>query len=170
MIIDSFKVASLLCDTSSDILHSILQQLTPCYRRSCEWGSTPLWLLLGDLGGTDRVIIRKEAKQSSNKRQREEGERKMKVHRDRRKKRIIMSEGTHPSQWLCTTRSISSGRQRWEQAASAGTCPLPAARSSWPGCWTGRRPQLIYRKSVGQKQQQPRASDQSVDVLYLEWL
>lgn len=72
----------------------------------------------------------------------------------------------HPSRWVCTTRSISSGRQRWERVASAGTCPPPAARNSWPGYWTGKRSRRIYRRSVGEeknKQQKPRVSDESVD-------
>lgn len=47
---------------------------------------------------------------------------------------------TYPIQSECTTRSISSERRRSGPAGSADTCPPPATRSNWPGCWTGRKP------------------------------
>lgn len=53
---------------------------------------------------------------------------------------------THPIQSKCTTRSISSARQKWGPAGSADTCPPPVTRSNWPRCWTGRKPQLTYRR------------------------
>lgn len=49
---------------------------------------------------------------------------------------------TYPIQSGCTTRSISSARQRSGPAESADTSPPPATRSNWPGCWTGRKPRL----------------------------
>lgn len=55
---------------------------------------------------------------------------------------------THPIQLGCTTRSTSSERQMSGPAGSAGTCPPPATRSNWPGCWTERRPWLTCRTSV----------------------
>lgn len=74
---------------------------------------------------------------------------------------------THPTQSGCTTRSISAERRRSGPAGSADTCPPPAARSNWPGCWTGRKPRLTCTPS---REDTTKQSDLTASRFRSRWL